>query len=182
MEETVRRMKKHPSVCYYTIFNEGWGQFCAAEQYRRLKKLDRSRFIDTTSGWFECRESDVMSLHVYFKPVKIGKSDKPIVLSEFGGYSYKPAGHVFNTEKTYGYRFFDDRDEFTDALEKLYRDEIIPAKDVYKRQARGGRFDTVFHELPLRNTHIRLDAGAQILRCGGIRPVSYTHLKTSRGG
>lgn len=50
MEETVRRMKKHPSVCYYTIFNEGWGQFCAAEQYRRLKKLDRSRFIDTTSG------------------------------------------------------------------------------------------------------------------------------------
>ena len=128
MEETVRRMKKHPSVCYYTIFNEGWGQFCAAEQYRRLKKLDRSRFIDTTSGWFEYRESDVMSLHVYFKPVKIGKSDKPIVLSEFGGYSYKPAGHVFNTEKTYGYRFFDDRDEFTDALEKLYRDEIIPAK------------------------------------------------------
>jgi len=128
MEETVRRMKKHPSVCYYTIFNEGWGQFCAAEQYRRLKKLDRSRFIDTTSGWFECRESDVMSLHVYFKPVKIGKSDKPIVLSEFGGYSYKPAGHVFNTEKTYGYRFFDDRGEFTDALEKLYRDEIIPAK------------------------------------------------------
>ena len=50
------------------------------------------------------------------------------MLSEFGGYSYKPAGHVFNTEKTYGYRFFDDRDKFTDALEKLYRDEIIPAK------------------------------------------------------
>ena len=36
-------MYNHPSVVYYTVFNEGWGQFDAAEQYRILKaqgKLD----------------------------------------------------------------------------------------------------------------------------------------------
>ena len=102
----MRRLEKHPGVCDWTIFNEGWGQFDSQAQFERLRALDDSRFIDTTSGWFRCGQSDVESLHVYFKPVRLPKSEKPLVLSEFGGYSYKPEGHVFNTEKTYGYRFF----------------------------------------------------------------------------
>lgn len=69
------------------------------------------------------------SLHVYFKPVRLPKSEKPLVLSEFGGYSYKPEGHVFNTEKTYGYRFFKEQPAFMDALERLYLDEIVPARE-----------------------------------------------------
>ena len=129
MEETVRRLEKHPCVCYWTIFNEGWGQFDSQAQFERLRALDDSRFIDTTSGWFRCGQSDVESLHVYFKPVRLPKSEKPLVLSEFGGYSYKPEGHVFNTEKTYGYRFFKEQPAFMDALERLYLDEIVPARE-----------------------------------------------------
>ncbi len=130
MEETVMQVRRHPSVCYYTIFNEGWGQFCGNEQYRRLRALDSTRFIDTASGWFRCRESDVESLHIYFKPIKLPrKSRKPIVLSEFGGYSFKLPGHAFNTEKTYGYRFFDDRDKFKEALRRLFEDEVLPARE-----------------------------------------------------
>ena len=49
-----------------------------------------------------------------------------LVISEFGGYSYKPEGHVFNTEKTYGYRFFREREAFEEALLKLYREEVVP--------------------------------------------------------
>ena len=52
-----------------------------------------------------------------------------MVLSEFGGYSYKPEGHVFNTEKTYGYGKFADQGEFAQAVEKLYLEQILPAKD-----------------------------------------------------
>ena len=129
MEETVRLLQKHPCVCYWTIFNEGWGQFDSQAQFERLRALDDSRFIDTTSGWFRCGQSDVESLHVYFKPVRLPKSEKPLVLSEFGGYSYKPEGHVFNTEKTYGYRFFKEQPAFMDALERLYLDEIVPARE-----------------------------------------------------
>ncbi len=129
MEQTVLALSKHPSVCYWTIFNEGWGQFDSQTQYESLKQLDTSRFVDTTSGWFRCGDSDVESIHVYFKPVKLPKSGKPIVLSEFGGYSYKPEGHVFNTEKNYGYRFFREQEDFMDALETLYREEVIPAKE-----------------------------------------------------
>ena len=94
-----------------------------------LKAEDNTRFIDTTSGWFHGAETDVTSLHVYFKPVRLKPSPKPIVLSEFGGYSYKPEGHVFNEGNTYGYRFFKEREAFEAALVQLYEQEIIPLVD-----------------------------------------------------
>ena len=128
MEKTVAALKNHPCICYWTIFNEGWGQFCSDEMYERLKALDSTRFIDSTSGWFGQKKSDVESIHVYFKPVKMPKKSlRPIVLSEFGGYSYKPEGHVYNPYKTYGYRFFKEQRDFENSLDGLYRDEIIPA-------------------------------------------------------
>ncbi|MBQ7290540.1 MAG: glycoside hydrolase family 2 [Clostridia bacterium] len=126
MEETVAQLYNHPCICYWTIFNEGWGQFESGKMYQKLKALDSTRFIDTASGWFTGAESDVESLHVYFKPVKMEKSEKPVVLSEFGGYSYKPEGHVFNVKQTYGYKFFKDREEFEASLIRLYREEIVP--------------------------------------------------------
>ncbi len=129
MVATVRQLYNHPCICYWTIFNVGWGQFDSAAMYDKLKALDSSRFIDATSGWFQGSKSDVESLHVYFKPVKIKGSQRPVVLSEFGGYSYQPKGHVFHPEKPYGYRFFKNRKEFEDALIELYRREIIPAID-----------------------------------------------------
>ena len=127
MESTVRQLYNHPCICYWTIFNEGWGQFDSEPQYHALKKLDDSRFIDTASGWFAGATSDVDSEHVYFKPVRLNYSEKPMVLSEFGGYSYKPEGHVFNPVKTYGYRFFEKQEAFEDALVELYEREVIPA-------------------------------------------------------
>ena len=127
MQKTVAQLKNHPCVCYWTIFNEGWGQFCADQMYDKLKALDDTRFIDTTSGWFWQSETDVKSEHVYFKPYKFVPADKPTVLSEFGGYSYRPEGHVYNLKKAYGYRFFEDREKFEKALLELYENEVIPA-------------------------------------------------------
>ena len=127
MEATVRQLYNHPCICYWTIFNEGWGQFDGTAAYRRLRELDPTRFIDTASGWFHGVESDVDSEHIYFKPVKLAYGDKPMVLSEFGGYACKPAGHAFNPKGTYGYRFFAEQADFEDALIRLYEDEIIPA-------------------------------------------------------
>lgn len=127
MKETVKHLYNHPCICYWTVFNEGWGQFESKRMYRLIKKLDSSRFIDTASGWFKSAESDVVSPHVYFKPVKIKPSKKPTLLSEFGGYSHKVEDHSFNLDKEYGYRIFKNREAFEDAFEALYRDEIIPA-------------------------------------------------------
>ena len=126
-ENTVRQLKNHPCICYWTIFNEGWGQFDSDNVCDKFRLLDDTRFIDSTSGWFRRSNTDVDSRHVYFKPVKLEGTDKPLVLSEFGGYSYKPEGHVFKTEQTYGYGKFADADTFADAVEKLYLTEILPA-------------------------------------------------------
>ena len=127
MEATVNQLKNHPCICYWTIFNEGWGQFDSDNVCEKFRQLDSSRFIDATSGWFRRHNTDVDSRHIYFKPVKLTAGDKPLVLSEFGGYSYTPAGHVFNTEKTYGYGKFADQAAFADAVEKLYPEQIVPA-------------------------------------------------------
>ncbi len=127
MKDTVALLYNHPSICYWTIFNEGWGQFGTDNAYEILSSLDKSRFIDTASGWFKPKYSDVESLHIYFKKVKLKKSEKPIVLSEFGGYSYKLPDHSFNKTNTYGYGKFDSSEEFHEAVASLYENEIIPA-------------------------------------------------------
>ena len=126
MEATVRQLWNFPCICYWTIFNEGWGQFDSDRVYEILRKLDDTRFIDSTSGWFRREKTDVDSHHVYFKKVRLKAEDKPLVLSEFGGYSYKMEGHSFNTDQTYGYGKFTDQQEYTAAVEKLYREQVLP--------------------------------------------------------
>ena len=127
VRKTLRQLYSHPCICYWTIFNEGWGQFDSDKMYDFVEETDRSRFIDSTSGWFKKKKSDVESLHVYFKPVKLEFSDKPIILSEFGGYSYKVEGHSANEKQTYGYKLFNNKKEFQAGLVKLYTEQIIPA-------------------------------------------------------
>ena len=127
MEATVRQLKNHPSICYWTIFNEGWGQFDSDRVYEQFKKLDDTRFIDTTSGWFRRNRTDVDSRHVYFKKIKLkGDGKKPLVLSEFGGKTYRSEGHVFNPDKTYGYGGCDSLEALNEAVKKLYLEEVLP--------------------------------------------------------
>ena len=126
MEATVNQLKNHPSICYWTIFNEAWGQFDSDNVYEMFKKLDDTRFIDSTSGWFRQRKSDVDSRHVYFKKVKLKAGKQPLVLSEFGGKTYKVEGHIFNPDKTYGYGGCETLEALNEALVKLYMDEIVP--------------------------------------------------------
>ena len=130
MEETVKQLKNHPCILYWTIFNEGWGQFDSDNVYEKMKALDSSRIIDSTSGWFRQKKSDVDSRHIYFSPwSSLKKSDKPLVLSEFGGYALPVEGHLFNPEKAYGYKSCKSMEDFRVSIEKLYREKVLPAVD-----------------------------------------------------
>ena len=124
---TVEQLQNHPCICYWTIFNEAWGQFDSDRVYEQFKTLDDTRFIDSTSGWFRREKSDVDSRHVYFRKVNLrGDGVKPLVLSEFGGKTYKTEGHLFNPDKSYGYGGCETREALNDAVVKLYLDEIVP--------------------------------------------------------
>ena len=126
-EAAVNQLRNHPSICYWTIFNEAWGQFDSDNVYEWFKTLDNTRFIDATSGWFRRKKSDVDSRHVYFRKIRIkGDGVKPLVLSEFGGKTYKAEGCVFNPDKTYGYGGCETLEALNEAVENLYMKEIVP--------------------------------------------------------
>ena len=137
MEAAVRRLYSHPSVVYWTIYNEGWGQQYTTEAYEILKALDPTRIIDTASGWFRIGKTDVDSRHVYFGPFRMpgclpgfrnaAATGKPVVLSEFGGYVWKCLDHSFNLEKTYGYKIFESREAWEAGVKALFAEQIVPA-------------------------------------------------------
>lgn len=127
--DTVLHLYNHPSVLGYTIFNEGWGQYCdGSHLYKKLKELDPTRVYDTASGWYKPKMSDFESEHIYFKPIKVKKTPRlPLFLSEFGGYSCKILNHSFNLDKTYGYGKYKNTADFEKALCDLYLNEVLPA-------------------------------------------------------
>ena len=124
--DTLNYFYNTPCIGYYTIFNEGWGQHEADMYYHLTKEIDSSRVVDSTSGWFKETDSDVESLHIYIHKIKINKNklDKPIILSEFGGYAYKVEKHVYNDDQ-FGYKKFKNLKSYNEALYKLYKDEIV---------------------------------------------------------
>ena len=68
------------------------------------------------------------SRHVYFRKVKLkGDGRKPLILSEFGGKTYKAEGHLFNPDKSYGYGGCETLEQLNKAVEKLYLEEIVPS-------------------------------------------------------
>lgn len=126
-EAAVRQLRSHPCIVLWTIFNEAWGQFDSDSVCRWFRTLDDTRFIDATSGWFRGRETDVDSRHVYFRKVRLrGDGKKPLILSEFGGKTYRAEGHLFNPGKAYGYGGCKTLDELNRTVEALYREEVLP--------------------------------------------------------
>lgn len=127
MAAVTRQLKNHPCILYWTIFNEGWGQFDSDAVFEEFLALDDTRWVDSTSGWFRREKTHVDSRHVYFRKVRLsGDGKKPLVLSEFGGKTYKAENHVFNPEKSYGYGGCQSPQELTRALKGLYEEEILP--------------------------------------------------------
>ena len=128
-ERTVLGLYNCVSIALWVPFNESWGQFDALKATDFVRALDPTRPVDHASGWHDQGGGDFCSLHIYFKPVSIPKPDKlgrTVILSEFGGYSVKIEGHVFNKTKSFGYRKFADTVSFDNAYHRLFEHQILP--------------------------------------------------------
>ena len=89
-----------------------------------ISNLFRTRIIDTTSGWFRRKKSDVDSRHIYFRPLTPKHLDgRPLVISEFGGFAHGVEGHTYG-DKIYGYKTLADRQAFEDKVCELYDTEV----------------------------------------------------------
>jgi beta-galactosidase/beta-glucuronidase len=116
------------SIAIWCPFNEGWGQFDAAEIALWTKDYDPTRPVDHASGWFDQSAGDFKSEHIYFKPLPDPEfdPDRGLVLSEFGGYSLNLPDHAWKPDKDFGYKKFRDRESLTEGYLQLVNDQLIP--------------------------------------------------------
>lgn len=127
MQEVVAQLYNVPSIALWTPFNEGWGQFDSLKVVEYLRTLDDTRLVDHASGWSD-QGGEFRSIHKYFVPFKMPKREnRPVILTEYGGYSLSLDGHT-SSGKTFGYAKFSDSEKLNRAIEKLWKDEIIPAQ------------------------------------------------------
>ena len=130
LERTVELLSPSPSIVCWVPFNEGWGQFDALHAVDPLRALDPDRIIDHASGWHDQGGGDLRSLHVYFRPIRPrrswGRDGRAVVVSEYGGYSLRIAGHG-HSDREFGYRKLPSPEALTAAFEHLHRAEVLPA-------------------------------------------------------
>lgn len=128
-KDTIELLYNVPSIGLWTIFNEGWGQFDSESIYKELVKLDDTRLYDHASGWHDQGCSDVKSLHVYFKAVRMPKKKsvkgRSIILSECGGYSLAIANHTYSKKK-FGYKLLKDQEALEYEYLKFMNRDILP--------------------------------------------------------
>lgn len=127
VENTIEQLYNYPSIVAYTIFNEGWGQFESDYMYDYVKSLDSTRLADSTSGWFAQEKNDFDSEHIYFKAIPVEPKERPMFMSECGGYSMAVEGHYYSKYNTYGYGGSDDSVKLTEDILSLYDVMILPA-------------------------------------------------------
>jgi len=130
VDATVELLRNTPSVVTWVPFNEGWGQFDAETVTDRIRALDPTRHVDSTSGWHDQGAGDMVSRHVYFRPYRLSERDRrdprASVLSEYGGYSHRVEGHTWSTAE-FGYRRIRDRGVFQRAYLRLQQHQVRPA-------------------------------------------------------
>ncbi|MBO6014011.1 MAG: glycoside hydrolase family 2 [Oscillospiraceae bacterium] len=124
----VKHLYNCPCIVMWVPFNEGWGQFDSKKLCQMIRNIDQTRIIDHASGWHDQKISNVRSHHVYFKAYqfKPDRQGRAVLLSEFGGYSHKVAGHTFN-DKYFGYKKFEIPAQLELAVDDLYEEQIRPA-------------------------------------------------------
>ena len=132
-QEMVKLLDGHPSIGFWTLFNEGWGQFDACTATEAVRALDATRPIDATSGWYDQGCGDFLSIHNYFRPLRAGWSGKQrgnraAIISEFGGLAQMTPGHT-SLDHSYGYGDFATVEEWRVAVKKLLTEaELLQAE------------------------------------------------------
>ena len=115
------------SIALWGPFNEGWGQFDAAEIAAWTQSYDPTRLVDHASGWFDQGAGHFKSQHVYFKPLPKPEPEKRRgwVLSEFGGYSLNIPDHAWHPDKDFGYKRFEDQSSLTAGYVDLIENQLL---------------------------------------------------------
>jgi hypothetical protein len=137
LEQLVAQHINSPSIIMWVPLNEGWGQDAkkkddgsvGAAPYdkagtvalaEKVKKWDPTRLVNNASGWTDAGGGDVHDIHNYPGPAAPPiEKQRAIVLGEFGGLGLPVEGHLWQTDKNWGYQNMTSKVELTDRYVRL---------------------------------------------------------------
>ena len=82
--------------------------------------------VDSTSGWFAQKKNDFDSEHIYFKVIPLEPKERPLFVSECGGYTMVVDDHYYSKYAQYGYGASDTKEALTKDIVYMYENMIIP--------------------------------------------------------
>lgn len=121
-------LHNHPSIVMWTLFNEGWGQYDTQRLAIWTKEYDRTRLVNSASGWNDFKVGDVFDIHKYPGPAAPPPEPKrAIVLGEFGGLALPIKSHVWAQDSS-GTQALKNNRELMTRYEEMQR-EVLRLKD-----------------------------------------------------
>jgi beta-galactosidase/beta-glucuronidase len=113
-KEIIDYLYSYPSIVVWVPFNEAWGQFKTPEIAEWTKSYDPSRLVNPASGGNFYRVGDMLDLHNYPPPAMyLYDPERANVLGEYGGIGLAVEGHIWQSDKNWGYVQLKNSDEAT---------------------------------------------------------------------
>ncbi len=108
-------LQPYPSIVTWVPFNEGWGQFSTEYITTFTMDYDPGRLVNAASGGNHFRVGDMLDLHNYPEPeMYLYDAERATVLGEYGGIGLAIEGHLWNTDRNWGYVQYKTSKEATD--------------------------------------------------------------------
>lgn len=124
-KEIIDALYSHPCVVVWVPFNEAWGQFKTQEITEWTKQYDPSRLVNPASGGNFYHTGDIIDLHNYPAPAMyLYDGSRVNVLGEYGGIGLALDGHLWFSDRNWGYVQFKSSEEVTAEYLK-YADQLL---------------------------------------------------------
>ncbi|NDV58152.1 glycoside hydrolase family 2 protein [Bacteroides sp. 519] len=113
-KEIMDYLKPYPSIAVWVPFNEAWGQFKTVEIVEWTKYYDPSRLVNPSSGGNHYKTGDILDYHKYPAPeMMMYDPERATVIGEYGGIGLPMQGHLWQTDRNWGYTQFKTPQEVT---------------------------------------------------------------------
>lgn len=126
MDAAVALLYNSVALETWVLFNQGEGQFDAAEAAERMRRLDPTRFIDHASGWYDQGAGDILSIHADGEPVVLpGGESRAAALTRAGGFGLVYPDHFEGTQPNTE-QLLPNSQRLQGAWGSLYEKELLP--------------------------------------------------------
>jgi len=129
----ISQLYNHPSVISWVIFNEGWGQYETARLTDYVHGLDKSRLVNSVSGWVLLDYGDIYDIHTYdsIPTAPENQPNRAIVIGEYGGMAYAVKGHTWNSNAGgWGYQKYESPEKLKNAYREKFKEIARQQKEI----------------------------------------------------